>query len=237
MGNKIILVVSFMTVIFASFYAGIFYNSIPTSSEITDEVILEVMDDLMENHYSQPTREELLEGALEGMISSLGDPYTSYFDQAESDLYQQSFGETYVGIGVGVKYIDNMIVIDSVKDDSPAQGAGMIVNDIIVEVDGVSIIETPYYETIGMILGEEGTDVSIGIIRNGVDGIINLTMTRIIIDSPTVIFDSFSRDDQLIGYIKVTTFGNDTVTLFINAIADLEILGIDALIIEKQIKG
>ena len=111
------------------------------------------------------------------------------------------------------------------------------VNDIIAEVDGVSVIELPFYETVGMILGEEGTDVSIGIIRNGVDELINLTMTRSVIDSATVIFESFQRGDQLIGYIRVTTFGDQTLNLFVNAIADLETEGIDGLIVDLRDNG
>ena len=209
----------------------------PKTDEITDEVFLEVMDELMENHYLQPTREELLEGAVNGMIESLNDPFTTYFDFEEAQSYQQSFGETYVGIGITVRFTNELIVVEAVKGDGPADNAGIRVNDIITEVDGESVIGIPFYETIGMILGDEGTEVTIGVVRNAVDELINLTMTRSVIDSATVVFESFARGDQLIGYIKVTTFGDQTLSLFVNAIADLETAGIDGLIVDLRDNG
>ena len=209
----------------------------PKTDTITDEVFLEVMNELMENHYLQPTREELLEGAIDGMIESLNDPFTTYFDFEEAQSYQQGFGETYVGIGITVRFTNELIVVEAVKDDGPADMAGIRVNDIITEVDGESTIGLPFYETVGMIIGDEGTDVTIGVVRSGVDELINLTMTRSIIDSATVTFDSFQRGDQLIGYIRVTTFGDQTLTLFVNAIADLETEGIDGLIVDLRDNG
>jgi len=209
----------------------------PQTSEITHDVFLEVMNLLMNDHFSQPTEADLLQGALDGMIASLDDPFTSYYDLEQVESYQQSFGESYVGIGVTVRFSDDLIVVESVKEGGPADNAGIRVNDIIAMVDGESILELPFYETIGRIIGDEGTDVTIGIVRAGVIDIINLTMTRAVIDSATVIFDSFMRNDELIGYIKVTTFGDETVNLFVNALADLETEGIEGLIVDLRNNG
>lgn len=237
MSRKIVIILSFVTAIAASFFAGTYSAKTDATDKITDEVFLEVMEDLMENHYLQPTKEMLLEGAVDGMIESLNDPFTTYFDLEERASYEASFGEFYVGIGVTVEFLDKLIVVKAVSKDGPADTAGIRVNDIIAEVDGDSVIGSPFYETIGMILGDVDTEVSIGVIRNGVDGIINLTMTRAVIPNATVIVDSFVRDDELIGYIKVTTFGDETLNLFLSALADLETEGITGLIVDLRDNG
>ncbi len=237
MSRRIVIILSFITAIAASYFAGTYSTKIDATDEITDEVFLEVMDDLMENHYLQPTREMLLAGAVDGMIGSLNDPFTTYFDLEERASYEASFGESYVGIGVTVEFLEKLIVVKAVSKDGPADTAGIRVNDIIAEVDGEDIINLPFYESIGMIIGDVDTEVSIGVIRNGVDGVIYLTMTRKVIPNATVIVDSFIRDEELIGYIKVTTFGDETLNLFLSALADLETDGITGLIIDLRDNG
>ncbi|MCD6482400.1 MAG: S41 family peptidase [Candidatus Izimaplasma sp.] len=237
MSKKIVIIVSFIAVIISSYFVGTITASVPISEEIEDATFLEVLNELMENHYTQPSRDELLEGAIDGMISSLDDPFTTYFDYEEASQYQQGFGETYVGIGITVRYFEGYLIVEAVKDNGPADEAGVRVNDLISEVDGESILNLPFYEIVGKIIGDEGTDVTIGIVRNGFTELINLTMTRSVIDSATVFVDSFVRGDQTIGYIKVTTFGDETVNLFVNALADLETQGIDGLIVDLRDNG
>ncbi len=237
MGKRIVIIISFLTVIVSSYFVGTMSASVPSLDQEKEATFIEVLEELMENHYTQPTHDELLEGAIDGMISSLDDPFTTYFDYEEAAQYEQGFGETYVGIGVTVRYFEGYLIIDAVKENGPADTAGIIVNDVIAEVDGESIYDLPFYEIVGLIVGDEGTDVTIGIIRNGFDEIISLTMTRSIIDSATVYVDSFEREDQLVGYIKVTTFGDETLDLFANGIVELESQGIDALIVDLRDNG
>ena len=237
MGKKIVIIISFLVAVSASFYGGMLVMDERTPTDITDATFNEVMDELVKNHYLQPNRESLIEGAIDGMIGSLDDPFTTYFDFEEAASYQSSFGETYVGIGVTVRYADGYLVVEAIKDDGPADNAGIRVNDIISEVNGESVFEMPFYEIVGIIIGDEGTEVTIGVIRAGVTETINFTMTRSVIDSATVYVESFVKGDKLIGYIKVTTFGDETVNLFVNALADLETLGIDGLVIDLRDNG
>ena len=209
----------------------------PKSAIITDDVILEVMEELLNNHFSQPTEAQLLQGALDGMIESLDDPFTTYFDLEEYESYQQSSLESYVGIGVTFRYSNGLIVVEGVYEDGPADIAGIRVNDIIAMVDGESILDHPLGETVSKIKGEEGTEITIGIIRTGALEIIDLTMTRAVIDSATVISDSFMRDGELIGYIRVTSFADATAYLFYKAVNDLEAEGITGLIVDLRNNG
>jgi len=249
MEKRIVAIFAFIIAIGASFYIG--YNIDETleqvgidgtpcytgDTEVTDPVFLEVLDQLMNNHYSQPDKETLMEGAIEGMIESLGDPHTSYFDLEEYVQYQSNFGESYVGIGVTVSFNDGIIIVEEVKTNGPADEAGIRPQDIIAEVDGVNIQKDNFYETIGLIVGDEGTNVTIGIIRAGVDNVIQLEMTRAVIANSSVEYQTFPSGTDTIGYIKVTQFGNETALKFREAIQALEVIGIDGLIVDLRNNG
>lgn len=203
----------------------------------SDRAFFEVLDELMENHYTQPEREDLIVGAIDGMISSLDDPYTSYFDLEEAEAYQSNFGETYVGIGVTVKYKENLIVIEQVKKDGPAYNSGLKVNDVITHVDGVELFGLSFYEAIGMVTGEPDTQVIVGVYRAGYPETLYFPMTRALIDNSSVEYSSYQQDGENIGYIKVNTFGDETFPLFNDAVVDLENQGIDSLIIDLRDNG
>jgi carboxyl-terminal processing protease len=207
------------------------------SCEFTNGLFLEVMEILESNHYSEPSKELLIQGAIEGMIDVLDDPFTSYFDSSQVESYIAGYGETYVGIGVTVQFLDELVVVQSVVEGGPADTGGIRANDIIIEVDGVSAIGQDFYAVIGSVIGDEGTDVTIGILRNGVEGTLYFTMTRAVIDNPTVVSDSFMEGTELIGYIKVNTFGAETATLFGEALDDLEMQGMDSLIVDLRVNG
>lgn len=246
MPRRIVTLVSLVIVIAASFGGGLlvedFFFPDPDvgytgATEVTDEVFLEVLNELMENHYSQPSREQLMQGALDGMIDALDDPHTTYFDLEEYESYRGGFGENYVGIGVTVSYADNLIIVEEVKNGGPADGAGIRPNDIIGYVDGEDITEKPFFETIGLITGEVDTEVTIGIIRQGVDTVIHLTMTRAVIENSSVNFNTFYEGGTIIGYIEVTQFGDETYTKFRDAVESLERDNIEALIVDLRNNG
>ncbi|MCF7926274.1 MAG: S41 family peptidase [Candidatus Izimaplasma sp.] len=202
-----------------------------------DPTLIEVLDMLKSNHYKRPTDEELYQGAIEGMIGALEDPHTTYFDFDEYTEYRSSFGESYVGIGVSVRYSDNLIVVENVKGGGPADGAGILPNDIIAFVNGEDIRENPFFETVGRIQGEVGTEVTIGVIRQGIEDPIHLTMTREVIENPSIIVETFEQNSQLIGYIEVTQFGDETDELFADALRDFDSQNIDGVVIDVRNNG
>lgn len=219
-----------------SFYIGTVSDPYK-DAVISEGALVQVLDELLENHYSDPLYEDLIEGAINGAIDALDDPYTSYFDYEEALQYQTGFDESYVGIGVSVSMYDNKVVIEQVFEDSPAEGAGIEVNDIIVSVDEYDMTDISLYELVGYVLGPEGEDVTIGVVRAGFDEVIRLTMTRASISRATVEYESFVRDSQLVGYIKVNTFGDETAALFSQAIIELELEGIDSLVVDLRDNG
>ncbi len=238
MQKRIVNLIAFIIVIGSSFYLGTFMGTNQTVTEDNESAaFLEVMNELIDNHFSQPGEEALWEGAIDGMIDALDDPYTSYFDYEEYSQYQSNFGETYVGIGISVTYNNGLIIVEEVKSDGPADGAGIEPNDIIAYVDGENVQGENYYEIISNIIGDEGTDVTIGIIRAGIDDVIYLTMTRAVIDNSSINYETFTSGDKTIGYIEVTTFGDETSQKFHEAIIALEEVGIDGLVVDLRNNG
>ena len=215
--KKWLLLVSVFTIIFL---AGCTEERI--IPEYENARFAEVFDHLLENHFSRPDAERLWEGAIQGLISSLEDPYTRYLSEEEFQQFQNSLGESFVGIGVQVENVDNAPVIRQVFRGSPAERAGIQAGDIITHVDGVDYRQRSYLEILAVVIGEENTDVEIGLARLGVQETIFLTMTRARIDNPTVVVETFERDDYTYGYIRVNSFGQQTFTFFSSYLSMLE---------------
>lgn len=239
MMKRMVAVLAFVIAIGASFYVGQLTVDTGYSgpTELEDVVVLEVMDKLMQDHYSQPTKEELYQGMIEGMISSLDDPHTSYFDAEEAASFQSSQEESYIGIGVSILMVDGLLVVEEVLADSPAEEAGIRPNDIIAFVDGEDIRGGNLYEIISMIRGEVGTTVLIGVIRAGVDTVIPMELTRAVIENSSIFYTTYEDSGQLIGYIRVNQFGGDTDELFAAAIEALEAQNIDSMIVDLRNNG
>lgn len=237
--NRLIGVVAFVVAMMASFYSGFLYRGVddPVTTGEVDERIVEVMEQLKENHFSRPTEEDLVQGAIDGMIASLDDPFTSYFSASEQEEYNQGFEESYVGIGVTVSYVNDLIVVEQVSTNGPADQAGILVNDIIAFIDGEDIRGDAFFESISKVVGEVGSTVEIGVIRQGVELPIYFDLERQVIDSPSLTYEVFEDSGKTVGYIDVNTFGAETAELFSDAVADLEGMNIDGLVIDLRDNG
>jgi len=210
--NKIVIVITTVVVALFTFGGGLavgvmIYTPEDPEVVVQDEAFYEVLDELINNHYTQPEREDLIEGAINGMVASLDDPFTRYFDYEELAEYQAGFGETYVGIGVTVRFENNLIVIEDVNLEGPAFEAGLRIGDVITHVDGEAIGEDPFYETIGKVIGDEDTEVIIGVYRGGYEQTLYFPIIRRVINNSSVVYEMFEDNGQNVGYIKVTQFG------------------------------
>jgi len=217
---------------------GVMINS-PEDPDVVlqDEAFYEVLDELINNHYTQPEREDLIDGAIDGMIASLDDPFTRYFDNEEAAEYQAAFGESYIGIGVTVRYENNYIVIEDVNIEGPAFEVGLRIGDVITHVDGEEIGGLPFYETIGKVIGDEDTEVIIGIYRAGYEQTLYFPITRRKINNSSIEYEMFEENGQNVGYIKVTQFGDETYAKFHVAVVNLENMGMDSLIVDLRDNG
>ncbi len=133
--------------------------------------------------------DQLKEAAIEGMMQFLDDPYSVYMDAEE---YQTSFQELegkYEGIGAEVAEREDQIIIIAPMPGSPAEAAGILPGDVVLEVDGVDVTEMDLYEVIAMVRGDKGTSVVFRVLHAGETEPVEIEIVRDEINVPSVHFE------------------------------------------------
>ena len=202
-------------------------------------LIIQNVFDFIQRHYVDEVESKTLyEGAMRGMLDSLGDPYSVFLDSADmgdlNDTTQGSFG------GVGL-YITKpteaakdgtppYVEVASPIEDTPGWRAGISPGDFIVEIDGESTEKLTMDEVLARLRGTPGTEVSI-LIRRGEKLEFTVKLVRAIIEVPTV-KSSMIGDD--VGYLRITTFTPMTVERVGEALASFKSSGYRALVIDLR---
>ena len=185
----------------------------------------EVTDDLKE--------EDLENGLYSGYINALGDPYSVYYDEEQTKSLQESTSGEYSGIGVVFSQNQETKVITAVQvyENSPANEAGIQVNDILYKVGDKDVSGTDLSDVVQLIRGVENTTVDITVLRGDDAKEVTMTVTRRKIQVETV--KSEMKDDQ-IGYIRVTEFDSVTYDQFKSALGSLEDQGMKGLVVDLR---
>lgn len=185
------------------------------------DIFSDVWDKIVEQFYApggtDMTTEDISYGAIQGMVEALDDPHSIFETPTEATSVIQTLNGEFVGIGVYISDMGGEIMIAGFTEGSPAEKAGLMVNDVIVSVDSADVTEKTLNETAALITGTEGTDVTIGVQRNGET--YSYTITRAVIEV------TYTQDKLLpngIWYIKFTLFSENTATEIADAIADLQ---------------
>lgn len=199
-----------------------------TTLEERYEKIEEIKSDLMDRFYMDIDEDVLYEGMIKGMFDATGDKYTKYMDAEEFEAYNNSTDGNYVGIGILSDVSEGDIHITRVFKDSPAEAAGILNGDYVVEVDGERIEDVGYERLIDIMLGEEDTDIEVVILRGDQEIVFHLK--RGTVDVPFV--DSSIIED--VGYIYIYQFGTDTAKEFKEHLDQLMDQDIQGLIIDVR---
>lgn len=175
--------------------------------------------------------EALVEGIYAGYTASLGDPYTTYYDEEATREFMKSISGEFGGIGATVskKADEDEILISEVYEGSPAERAGLKEGDVLLKADGHQVSGRDLDTVVSWISGEPGTDVELRILRDGEE--MDVTVTRDIIETQTV---EYEMKEDGIGYIRVEEFDKVTYDQFKAALDDLEGQGMDSLIIDLR---
>jgi carboxyl-terminal processing protease len=200
-------------------------------------IFYEVMDLLENYHFTDPENEDLYIGAMNGMIESLNDRYTIYYDHEDFERRQDGLSESYVGIGITIANIDNQLVISSVISGGPAEKAGLMVNDIIRYIKGVEVTKENINDITYTMYGELGESLSLTIERAGVTELIDFVIEYETINIPSVETRTIDDDGQVFGIVKVNSFGSQTANLFDDAIASLEANSVQGIVIDLRNNG
>ena len=183
------------------------------------EPFWEAWDIVHEYYVDQPVDDNsLMEGAIRGMLESLGDQHTRYSD-AESFKEESDYisGEEYEGIGAWVDITGDYVQITSPMKGSPAEKAGLRARDLVIAIDGEDMTGVDTEIALDRILGPKDSTVVLTIQRGDQDPF-DVTIVRSAVVTPMVIFEM--RDDGL-AYIQLTQFGDLTVEELKEALDEL----------------
>lgn len=199
------------------------------------EKLESVMEYAKENFLYEADEGVMLQGALKGTLSALGDPYTQFMTKKEFDALMQDTEGSYEGIGVYITASDdNKILIVSPIEDTPAEKAGLKTGDKIIRINGTDFSADQIDEAIKLMKGMPGTNVTLTISRVNKDGtnevsdvVINREKIRIKTIKP-------AKLNNNIGYIRITTFDLQTADDFKAAYENLKKQGIKGLVIDLR---
>lgn len=147
---------------------------------------------LLEDRYiaasstTEVTTEQKIYGAIEGLVSSYGDPYTVFLPPAENEAFAEDIAGNFSGIGMEVGNRDGVVSVIAPLVDTPAERAGLAAGDLIIKIDGESTEGMSIDEAVRRIRGEKGTSVTLSIFREGELEIRDITVVRDTIIIPTV---------------------------------------------------
>lgn len=195
---------------------------------------LEQIKDIIDDSYlkGDEIKESDLENfLLKGYVNGLKDPYSVYYNEEETkELYETTEGE-YSGIGavMSQNLETGVITMVNVYEDSPAEKAGFKNNDILYKVNGKDVSTEDISKVVNKIKGEEGTEVTITVLRDGKE--YEATATREKLEAHTI---EYEMKEDHIGYVRVTEFDMVTYNQFVEAITDLKKQGMKGIIIDLR---
>lgn len=195
---------------------------------------LEQIKDIIDDSYlkGDEIKESDLENfLLKGYVNGLKDTYSVYYNEEETkELYETTEGE-YSGIGavMSQNLETGVITMVNVYEDSPAEKAGFKNNDILYKVNGKDISTEDISKVVNKIKGEEGTEVTITVLRDGKE--YEATATREKLEAHTI---EYEMKEDHIGYVRITEFDMVTYNQFVEAITDLKKQGMKGIIIDLR---
>jgi carboxyl-terminal processing protease len=177
----------------------------------------DVFERVRQDYVEEPEEADLVEAAINGMLTSL-DPHSSYMDpRSFRDMQVQTRGE-FGGLGIEVTMEDGLVKVVTPIDDTPAFEAGVMANDLITHIDGEQVQGMTLSQAVEMMRGPVDSDVTLRIRRGNAADPIEVTITRDIIRVRPV----RARVEDDIGYLRVTAFNEQTFTNLRTAIQDMK---------------
>lgn len=203
-----------------------------TKSEKKDNVdfslFWRIWDEVEGKYDGKIDTKKMLYGAISGMVSATGDPYTYYMDPNEAGDFRQEIDGEISGIGAEIGIKNEQVTIIAPFLDTPAHNAGLRPGDIIVSINDETTAGMSLDTAVSKIRGKESTSVKLKIMRNQEQLDINITRQKIDIKSV-----SWKNIDNY-GYLYIRKFNEDTAALTATALEDFKKRNVKAIIIDVR---
>ena len=206
------------------------FNYIDTDIMDNKKIVefLETYSEIVDNFYEDVDGDKIIDAALEGMLEYLEDNYSIFLDKNESSDLTESLDGAYEGIGIVA--IGN--VVYNVYEGSPAEKAGILAEDEIIEINGTKV-SLENYEKITELLYKDKENKII-VLRDGKEFTFNIEVSKVKVPSVSTNIIVSEDKKQNIGYLALTTFSAHSYEEFQTELLELEKDGIDSLIIDLR---
>ena len=203
-----------------------------TNIYIHTRVLDEVMRHIENDFVDEVDPDELYEAAINSVVDGLDDPNSRFLGARDWEEERIRTQGDYAGVGIEVVNLDGFMTVSAPIPGTPAARAGIRPGDRIVEVDGEQVEGRVYDQAVGLLRGEPGTPVQVGVRRPGVERIITVELTRAVIHVPSVPFATMLEDG--IGYVPLLIFNRTTTREVRAAMDSLAAQGMKSLILDLR---
>lgn len=207
---------------------------LPTEAPENIDKVVEAYNLITKNYLEDVKGQQLIEGAIQGMLDTLEDPYSTYMDVKTMKNFNETIESSFQGIGAEVSMVNGVVTIIAPIKDSPAEESGLRPNDQVLSVDGESVQGLDLFEAVEKIRGKKGSEVVLEIKRAGVTESFDVTITRDDIPLETVYSEMKTIDGKKTGVIEITTFSEKTAEHFKKQLSKLEENGMEGLVIDVR---
>jgi len=203
------------------------------------ELLTRAMETIRQGYVneSQVTYEQLVEGALEGMLRKL-DPHCEYMGRSLFEDMQREQADESEGVGISVALREGTLTIVSVREDGPAARAGVLSGDQMVRINEVLTDSVGVAEAIQLLSGKAGESLKLTVRRPGTRQFLEFTLTRETLNETSVhdalLFTPKLAGDHKIGYVRVSQFTQSTARDLAAALNSLEKQGMRALVLDLR---
>lgn len=179
-----------------------------------------------------PTTQKRLEGAIAGLTASFGDPYTTFFPPSDAKIFNEDVSGSFSGVGMQIDLNSKgqLVVVAPLKD-SPAQHAGVLSGDLILEIGTTTTDNISVEDAVKLIRGPKGSSVSLMIARQGETRPLTISVVRDTINIPVI--NSYKRDDGIF-VIELYSFSANSADLFQNALRQFVQSGSTKLLLDLR---
>lgn len=212
-------------------------RELPPNKENVDFSLFWKVWDTLESQYfdrSKINRTDMVYGAISGMVSALGDPYTVFLPPSENKVVQEDLSGSFEGVGIQIGFKGSQLAVIAPLPDSPAEEAGIKAGDFIIGIkDEGKKIETGTIgitlpEAVKTIRGKAGTKVTLILTRDGVQTPLTIEVERKKLDVPSVML-SYTGKDDMVAHLRILKFGGETAVQWNEKVGEI--------VKNKNIKG
>lgn len=193
---------------------------------------VDAYDAIVNNYYKEVDKDKLVESAINGMVSSVGDEYTSYSDKDVTDNFNEAVNGKYMGIGALIMKSENDLVIYKIFEDSPSYRAGLKDGDIILKLDDKDTKDMSVNDIARIVKNDGNKEVKL-LVKRGEENL-DITIVKDMVELPVVSGKVINHNDKKIGYISLSIFSSVASEQFNKQLVKLEKEGISGLVIDVR---